>query len=400
MMTFNVCQNVDTLIPNCHPALLGALYLYLLNNHDDLDRLPEWLGQTYIRLQITADMLLNSMPEFTYYGRLMQSNIEDLWKFTVTEAEGLTHKCEDLSKYLLVALVSPNGETLVKQGYPYLVSQYLYREVSKLDLSTDSQIIEYFKQYLNIDLSPKISVLSAQIHQDCQSVIDNYMQDVQDGQYLQYYHTDDLSSDLKNRIMQGLEVVKSTDLVDTFSTFLQQQISQTRKYQPDEWITLLPKYSKVNLHTLNRFYQKTTGESPDMGRINLSQVLVYLGLHSKLINYEFMQNYNSGKHLDINSVNQDLNYVIISIVNHTVRQTFQNVIDNVVKVATDKYLEQHQLIHSDMPELLSRSECDSLIRHGESDARANMSWLEIKDLYRDELLYINMPVITGIVHIL
>lgn len=383
MMTFNVCQNVDTLIPNCHPALLGALYLYLLNNHDDLDRLPEWLGQTYIRLQITADMLLNSIPEFTYYGRLMQSNIEDLWKFTVTEAEDLPHKCEDLSKYLLVALVSPNGETLVKQGYPYLVSQYLYREVSKLDLSTDSQIIEYFKQYLNIDLSPKISDLSAQIHQDCQSVIDNYMQDVQDGQYLQYYHTDDLSSDLKNRIMQGLEVVKSTDLVDTFSTFLQQQISQTRKYQPDEWITLLPKYSKVNLHTLNRFYQETTGESPDMGRINLSQVLVYLGLHSKLSNYEFMQNYNSGKHLDINSVNQDLNYAIISIVNHTVRQTFQNVIDNVVKVATDKYLEQHQLIHSEMPELLSRSECDSLIRHGESDARANMSWLEIKDLYRD-----------------
>lgn len=174
---------------------------------------------------------------------------------------------------------------------------------------------------------------------------------VQDGQYLQYYHNDDLSSDLKNRIMQGLEVVKSKDLVDTFSTFLQQQISQTRKYQPDEWITLLPKYSKVNLHTLNRFYQETTGESPDMDRINLSQVLLYLGLHSKLSNYEFMQNYNSGKHLDINSVNQDLNYAIISIVNHTVRQTFQNVIDNVVKVATDKYLEQHQLIHSEMPEL-------------------------------------------------
>jgi len=133
MMTFNCMRNLDTFFPEAYLAVLSNFLVKLLK-----EPASQWREETINKIIYTAELVYGKSKLINKTIELLQEENPRL--ALITEKIELEHKCENISKAILVLLILKKRNLISKEKIPKLIEFMInyYR--------THGQTIEIFKQ--------------------------------------------------------------------------------------------------------------------------------------------------------------------------------------------------------------------------------------------------------------
>jgi hypothetical protein len=185
MMTFNCMRNLDTFFPEAYLAVLSNFLVKLLK-----EPASQWREETINKIIYTAELVYGKSKLINKTIELLQGENPRL--ALITEKIELEHKCENISKAILVLLILKKRNLISQEKIPKLIEFMIIeatgRQLKNLnkndffEIYDGEEIIENYEQAFNTKKSQKVSEENSNLvtgeNQDQNS--ENY-NDINDG---------------------------------------------------------------------------------------------------------------------------------------------------------------------------------------------------------------------------